>query len=731
MGRNLPSLFRNKSKELVEVPIFVNDVNMSLAPTNIETPDGVRWRDFDHIEIISAGGNASRNIMEPIRITKQELSKFPDNWGAHLSYGSSWNISVDATSDTTAVISYTNNRRIHSIVGYRKRYAAENFCQEVILKGGAHMTTGEELRVDIATALGKDFVNQDLLVEVYLWNNSGSGTEDWFKVDGINSYYVSQEYPRGTRAEVRKEAGEIYVACGSAMMCERHERIPNSVQAEYISSTKVKLKVWRISALNILLAGGGAGTGFPIYQKVSSETELAVNGGYAVDTSNGAVPVILPSNPKPGDTCAIKDYAGTTTLDNAIIINSYKPIHGRAMQYQIINRNASLVFSYIDDVVGWCIVAGVGLETGDIVPYEEVLLAGPEVRGSNSGTITVPETYSWDDFDRIEISLGLNQNARSYGLAVLTREEIAINGSEAWDVNCSYVSSSGGNRYSMVVSGRVDNVIEWSGDTSSSSYTAWPYSIRAYTKYKPSTQKGLVRLYQGEAQSKTSDTINLEQPITDFDAIVVDFQVGFTNDVPHVESRLIHTAGLIGSPNNYYLGRNWADSGSQWSWSVLGSNFTPTSFDVGVSIKNTVGAHGVIEVRGVNFKNTASSDKVESNYPTQWQDASHLLVGSCTVGSAEMFLCRWASEDTFEINGIIRAGTTTWPSELVSVMKLPSTNKFSKLQYRPASCSFSDITVNEGYLRLMGDSDIVEFRHQGARNDWVMFDCKFVLNPLT
>lgn len=482
-ARSLGSLFKSKEKQLVDVPIWSNNNSTPLYPTNITIPTSDRWGDFDYIEIQLGNGDGS-SLLETNKVNSYTLAKKPTSWSIQLRSNNgdaTHGVTVTATSENTIALSYfANIVPIASIIGYKRKIVGQNYCKTVDVNFGADITVGKTYEVDIATVLGKEFLNKDLLVEVMIENNSGTGEAGWFKPNDIDLFYNTTYNSRGISTDT--DPTTIYVMTGKNALSESVTYTANKLNAGLCTTTKCKIKVWAISNLEITM-GGGSGNGFPAYTVVAENTALQVNQAYAVDVSSGARAVVLPPNPEPGDMVYLKDYDGSCSPINSILIDSYRPFHGKAMQYALTNKNSSIFLSYIDDEQGWHIIGGVGLESGGLVPYEEVDILLPAVRNINTGDITLPAGYKWSDFDRIEVSMGVNANNNSWNTVILTKEVILE--SLDWVVACSY-SAVNNSYYTLRVSGINETAASWFGNKSGTgSVTAWPYQIKGYLKPRP------------------------------------------------------------------------------------------------------------------------------------------------------------------------------------------------------------------------------------------------------
>jgi hypothetical protein len=83
----------------------------------------------------------------------------------------------------------------------------------------------------------------------------------------------------------------------------------------------------------------------------------AVSGnGYFVDTTSGAITVILPASPSAGNIVGFKDYAKTWDTNNLILSRNGSNIEGDANNYSAVTEGLSITLIYVDVTKGWVII---------------------------------------------------------------------------------------------------------------------------------------------------------------------------------------------------------------------------------------------------------------------------------------------------------------------------------------------------------------------------------------
>ena len=107
------------------------------------------------------------------------------------------------------------------VIGYKKRYATKNLSKTVVLTpenttggtfvNGTDVQTNSRYVIDIASVLGSDYVGKDLLLKVEIFNTTGTGVADWFKVPFASVYTESNATFSNWGVEVTKAGEELHV----------------------------------------------------------------------------------------------------------------------------------------------------------------------------------------------------------------------------------------------------------------------------------------------------------------------------------------------------------------------------------------------------------------------------------------------------------------------------------------------------------------------------------------
>ena len=109
---------------------------------------------------------------------------------------------------------------------------------------------------------------------------------------------------------------------------------------------------------------GGGGAGIPTYIKKTANYTLSSEEGILFDVSTASLTATLPTGIA-GDWVSIGDYNGSASLVKSIKITSAQFIHGSNDDLVLTNANTVITLSYIDSVVGWKIVDGIGESAGE------------------------------------------------------------------------------------------------------------------------------------------------------------------------------------------------------------------------------------------------------------------------------------------------------------------------------------------------------------------------------
>jgi hypothetical protein len=135
----------------------------------------------------------------------------------------------------------------------------------------------------------------------------------------------------------------------------------------------------------VTLASGASQTGFGRTGTVDWDTTAktasftAVSGnGYFVNTTSGALTVMLPASPSAGDIVAVADYAGTAATNNIIIARNGSNIEGGTDDARIYENRDAITLVYVDGTQGWVPVNN----------NEKTSILPPAYVAATGGTIT-------------------------------------------------------------------------------------------------------------------------------------------------------------------------------------------------------------------------------------------------------------------------------------------------------------------------------------------------------
>ena len=96
----------------------------------------------------------------------------------------------------------------------------------------------------------------------------------------------------------------------------------------------------------------GLGGGNP-WASASSNTTVAANDRYFVDTSGGAVTMTLPASPQTGDQVSFIDIAGNADTNNITINRNGKKIQALSENMTIDKDHAGICLVYTGTTYGW------------------------------------------------------------------------------------------------------------------------------------------------------------------------------------------------------------------------------------------------------------------------------------------------------------------------------------------------------------------------------------------
>ena len=167
------------------------------------------------------------------------------------------------------------------------------------------------------------------------------------------------------------------------------------VQVNQITSQTGSVLTIGQSGDTVTLSAGATATGFAPTGAVTWSTTVKTAGftavsknGYFVDTTSGAITVLLPATPSAGDIVAISDYADTAATNNITIDPNGNKINGGTFTYKITSAGLAITFVYVDSTRGWKDVGDATLDSTGLSPY--IIATG--------GTITTCGNYKIHKF---------------------------------------------------------------------------------------------------------------------------------------------------------------------------------------------------------------------------------------------------------------------------------------------------------------------------------------------
>lgn len=89
------------------------------------------------------------------------------------------------------------------------------------------------------------------------------------------------------------------------------------------------------------------------WQVISTDQQLQKSNGYFIDTSVSSVNVTLPNSATVGDTIRINDIAGTTSVNNIVILRNGHKIQGLDSDLILDYDNTTVDLIYSNSTYGW------------------------------------------------------------------------------------------------------------------------------------------------------------------------------------------------------------------------------------------------------------------------------------------------------------------------------------------------------------------------------------------
>lgn len=353
------------------------------------------------------------------------------------------------------------------------------------------------------------------------------------------------------------------------------------------------------------LGGGGSGNGTPTPLVRSSNAIGADGTFYLMDLRAGGLVYTFPTEPEVGNMIWVGDYADSASILTPLILRSENPIHGEVDDV-IITAPSRTMWGYVNDDEGWVCLDGVGEIEESPLPYEEVDILPALNRNANTGSGNCPEGYTWSDFERIEISLGLNTNHRVFGTSVLSKEAIQVRGDGTWYAGLSYSTATAGTRYDLVIIALADGTFTWTGQCSASESgnTAYPYQIKGYTAYRPILErpKRTEVLYKGDLITSGGD-VPLSESISKYDMLLIEaLHTDGSGAYTYRDTLLISPTQILDKDTYDRLKvlSQYGSTSTYASVSILPGDCTDVSLRVSTSVAGYATA-GVSKVTGINW----------------------------------------------------------------------------------------------------------------------------------
>lgn len=203
---------------------------------------GTNWTEYEYIEF-TWGLITSTQAYTTHTISKEFIANAPTSFSVrHENAASVGILTLTATGATTfdVVISGSGVNLIQ-IKGYRKRYGTRNTSKTLMVNGGANIAVNQRYEIDIATELGSDYLNRDLVVVAEIYNDGTSGTAGWGETGWV---YNGTNYA-GVKASVFGPS--IIVQSGANQLCQDSGSSGNPFgNVSAITATTCRVKVWKV-----------------------------------------------------------------------------------------------------------------------------------------------------------------------------------------------------------------------------------------------------------------------------------------------------------------------------------------------------------------------------------------------------------------------------------------------------------------------------------------------------
>ena len=258
MAQGLLDVFNGQNQELVRVTIVPHGTYTGVQTINL--PAGYQWTDFESIEFYHttfSTGVPQRVGGDTFILDKDQIAVRPTDWTAIHSIQSGIQTQITATSSTQPTTGVSGDIQLKHVIGYIKRYKGYNASTIVNVNNGNNVSNNQRYEIDIATELGTDYVGKDLIVQVEIYNNSGSGIAGWGSIAGV---WYDSGTGTGVHASVFND--KIVVQTGLTRLTQTASHTGNPFNnSSNITSAPCRVKVWKVEQFITNTAGSVGGGG--------------------------------------------------------------------------------------------------------------------------------------------------------------------------------------------------------------------------------------------------------------------------------------------------------------------------------------------------------------------------------------------------------------------------------------------------------------------------------------
>lgn len=208
-------------------------------------PGGYKWTDFESVEFVGNPSAGDATIQGVSIAAKEYINNNPVSWSSKIKMSTSttdYQVQVNATGASSFSVASLNagTEAIVYMKGYVKKYGTRNHSKTVNVNGGANIAVNSRYEIDIASELGAEYLNRDLVVEVQLFANGR-----WAKSEGLDYYHNGADYTQGVGVTV-KDSATIEVFTGTYTNLIR-AGLNNPWDATgAVTAAPCRVKVWKV-----------------------------------------------------------------------------------------------------------------------------------------------------------------------------------------------------------------------------------------------------------------------------------------------------------------------------------------------------------------------------------------------------------------------------------------------------------------------------------------------------